>query len=221
MLYNHSMTLRFFIANRADRPSRGWLGLARGFGHGSTCSLVAATRNLSLRHLVLVLVLLGSLGGAARAQVSPAPATNVVLKAAPEGFAGSRSCRECHAKFYELWSTSFHGLAMQPYTPELAKTKLTPQNERSRRRQVPVPRRHPEGAGHRARSRRREAIPHRAGHGRQERLLFPDARWSAAGCRCCPWPTMSAARNGSTPRPAPCAISATAATRRSTGRNGR
>jgi tetratricopeptide (TPR) repeat protein len=42
------------------------------------------------------------------------------------GYAGSASCRECHAKFYTLWSTSFHGLAMQPYTGELAKTKLTP-----------------------------------------------------------------------------------------------
>ncbi len=84
-------------------------------------------RNRSLRHSVLVLVLLGGLGGAAGAQVSPAPATNVVLKAAPEGFAGSRSCQECHSKFYELWSTSHHGLAMQPYTPELAKSKLTPQ----------------------------------------------------------------------------------------------
>ncbi len=43
----------------------------------------------------------------------------------PEGFAGSVSCRECHEKFYQLWSTSFHGLAMQPYTPEFARTKLT------------------------------------------------------------------------------------------------
>ncbi len=45
----------------------------------------------------------------------------------PEGFAGSVSCRECHEKFYKLWSTSFHGLAMQPYTSEFARTKLTPQ----------------------------------------------------------------------------------------------
>jgi tetratricopeptide (TPR) repeat protein len=42
-------------------------------------------------------------------------------------WAGSRSCRECHERFYQLWSTSFHGLAMQPYTLELARTKLTPQ----------------------------------------------------------------------------------------------
>lgn len=44
-------------------------------------------------------------------------------------FSGSLSCRECHTRFYQLWSTSFHGLAMQPYTSELGKTRLTPQTE--------------------------------------------------------------------------------------------
>jgi len=42
-------------------------------------------------------------------------------------YAGSASCRECHGKFYRLWSTSFHGLAMQPYSAQLARTKLTAQ----------------------------------------------------------------------------------------------
>ena len=37
-----------------------------------------------------------------------------------QGYAGSKSCQECHEKFYGLWSTSRHGLAMQPYTPEFA-----------------------------------------------------------------------------------------------------
>lgn len=46
-----------------------------------------------------------------------------------KGFAGSQSCRECHKRFYQLWSTSSHGLAMQPYTEALAKEKLTPQKE--------------------------------------------------------------------------------------------
>lgn len=41
-------------------------------------------------------------------------------------YAGSRSCRECHERFYRLWSTSFHGLAMQPYTRELAASRLSP-----------------------------------------------------------------------------------------------
>src|SRR5512137_1463369 len=48
-------------------------------------------------------------------------------KSAP--YAGSKSCRECHERFYGLWSTSFHGLAMQPYTEALAREKLTPQKD--------------------------------------------------------------------------------------------
>lgn len=43
------------------------------------------------------------------------------------GYAGSQSCMECHEKFYQLWSTSYHGLAMQPYTAGLAQKSLTPQ----------------------------------------------------------------------------------------------
>jgi len=43
------------------------------------------------------------------------------------GYAGSMSCRECHERFYQLWSTSRHGLAMQPYTSDFAKKNLTPQ----------------------------------------------------------------------------------------------
>jgi len=44
-------------------------------------------------------------------------------------YVGSASCRECHEKFYQLWSTSMHGLAMQPYTAAFAKEKLTPHQE--------------------------------------------------------------------------------------------
>jgi tetratricopeptide (TPR) repeat protein len=52
-------------------------------------------------------------------------------RAAPksEGYAGSVSCRECHEKFYQLWSTSRHGLAMQPYTSEFARKELTAQED--------------------------------------------------------------------------------------------
>ena len=45
----------------------------------------------------------------------------------PAGYAGSRSCAECHERFYQLWSNSFHGLAMQPYSQALASAKLTEQ----------------------------------------------------------------------------------------------
>ena len=41
-------------------------------------------------------------------------------------YTGSVSCRECHEKFYKLWAPSHHGLAMQPYTDELAQKTLTP-----------------------------------------------------------------------------------------------
>ncbi len=44
-------------------------------------------------------------------------------------YAGSKSCIECHGKFYQLWSTSRHGLAMQPYTPEFARANLTSQTQ--------------------------------------------------------------------------------------------
>ncbi len=41
-------------------------------------------------------------------------------KTGTDGYVGSRSCRDCHERFYKLWSTSYHGLAMQPYSAELA-----------------------------------------------------------------------------------------------------
>ncbi|MBI4803724.1 MAG: tetratricopeptide repeat protein [Desulfovibrio sp.] len=49
--------------------------------------------------------------------------------ASQQGYAGSQSCKQCHEKFYSLWSTSRHGLAMQPYTAAFAKTQLTPQQD--------------------------------------------------------------------------------------------
>ena len=45
------------------------------------------------------------------------------------GITGSISCRDCHEKFYKPWSTSYHGLAMQPFTAELARKELKPQKK--------------------------------------------------------------------------------------------
>ncbi|MBN1420565.1 MAG: hypothetical protein JXP34_17440, partial [Planctomycetes bacterium] len=45
----------------------------------------------------------------------------------PEGFTGSAVCRRCHERFHDLWETSHHGLAMQPYRPALAREALLPQ----------------------------------------------------------------------------------------------
>lgn len=49
------------------------------------------------------------------------------VTAKSKGYAGSVSCRECHERFYQLWSSSRHGLAMQPYTAEFSRRELTPQ----------------------------------------------------------------------------------------------
>jgi tetratricopeptide (TPR) repeat protein len=44
-------------------------------------------------------------------------------------FQGSASCAECHERFYRLWAPSHHGLAMQPFSLELARERLIPQVE--------------------------------------------------------------------------------------------
>lgn len=51
------------------------------------------------------------------------------LQEGPQGVTGSSSCRKCHDKEYELWSTSHHGTAMQPFSFEFAKEALTPQKQ--------------------------------------------------------------------------------------------
>ena len=56
-------------------------------------------------------------------------ANTPVAAAHSPAYVGSKSCAECHERFYGLWSTSFHGLAMQPYTETLAKEKLTRQKD--------------------------------------------------------------------------------------------
>lgn len=65
----------------------------------------------------------------AEQEIAPTTSTQAVNWSKYEGYTGSLSCRECHARFHQLWSKSFHGLAMQPFTPELAREKLTPQKE--------------------------------------------------------------------------------------------
>jgi len=39
-------------------------------------------------------------------------------------YTGSQSCRSCHEKFYQLWSNSHHGKAMQPITASFLKTEI-------------------------------------------------------------------------------------------------
>jgi tetratricopeptide (TPR) repeat protein len=56
---------------------------------------------------------------------TPAGDNGALPGTSPAGVTGSVGCRECHERFYQLWSTSFHGLAMQAFTPKLAKESLT------------------------------------------------------------------------------------------------
>ena len=73
--------------------------------------------------LFLALALSGAGIGMATAADSSATVSSAPM------YAGSKSCRECHERFYGLWSISFHGLAMQPYTETLAKERLSLQKE--------------------------------------------------------------------------------------------
>ena len=54
------------------------------------------------------------------------PGVETAPAGSPAGLAGSASCRDCHETFYQLRSTSNHGLAMQPFTAQLAADRLTP-----------------------------------------------------------------------------------------------
>ena len=107
---------------------------------------------------------------------TPPPPAPAVATASPAPLAGSQSCRSCHAVFFQKWSTSFHGLAMQPHTGDFARDRLTPQEKplaiggRSYRAVIGTGADHVEEtgpAGH-------EDPPDRPGAGRQERLLLPD-----------------------------------------------
>lgn len=44
-------------------------------------------------------------------------------------FTGSSSCRNCHEEFFRLWAPSFHGLAMRPFSDELARRLIPQTNE--------------------------------------------------------------------------------------------
>ncbi len=70
---------------------------------------------------ILAIVLWSGLSVLAQKQENPASSQG--------SFTGTQSCRECHEKFYKLWSPSHHGKAMQPYSDAFAVDNLTPQNE--------------------------------------------------------------------------------------------
>ena len=61
-----------------------------------------------------------------KAEAEPAP-PGETPPSARKPFVGSKTCRDCHAEFYEIWSKSRHGLAMQPYSTAFARKELKPQ----------------------------------------------------------------------------------------------
>ncbi len=90
---------------------------------------MARTRDHS--RTIAALGALGALGIVAVALFTgrPAPPPPAPGGAPPAPLAGSQSCRSCHAVFFQKWSTSFHGLAMQPHTGDFARDRLTPQEK--------------------------------------------------------------------------------------------
>src|SRR5215471_15847712 len=62
-------------------------------------------------------------------QSESAPSAKPLSSAANKQFAGSKTCYDCHTKFYDLWATSRHGLAMQAYSDAFAKKELQPQKK--------------------------------------------------------------------------------------------
>ena len=66
----------------------------------------------------------GVVSGAAPRTTQPALPTSRITAENRAPVAGSSSCRECHERFYGLWASSHHGLAMQPYSEELARSHL-------------------------------------------------------------------------------------------------
>ena len=82
-------------------------------------------------------VLISTLAVAFVISVFPAWSENnpVAARGVPENnqaYTGSVSCRECHERFYKLWATSHHGLAMQSYSPRFADEHLTAQAKEMR-----------------------------------------------------------------------------------------
>ncbi|MBP1732717.1 MAG: Tfp pilus assembly protein PilF [Deltaproteobacteria bacterium] len=86
-------------------------------------------RSKLVRRVLIVLFFTVAIWALISTGVSQAVGGEKVSPAKSMGYAGSVSCRECHERFYQLWSTSRHGLAMQPYTSDFAKKNLTPQEK--------------------------------------------------------------------------------------------
>lgn len=86
-------------------------------------------RSLAIVFLASLILGIGLIFFNACKNESSDQAAKTASAASSQEYTGSRSCRDCHERFYKLWSTSHHGLAMQPYSDALAAERLTPHTE--------------------------------------------------------------------------------------------
>jgi tetratricopeptide (TPR) repeat protein len=82
--------------------------------------------SLTIRAALAAVAVIFYVAGLSEAEVKPTDSGFLQERSL---YAGSKSCIECHGKFYQLWSTSRHGLAMQPYTVAFARANLTLQTK--------------------------------------------------------------------------------------------
>ena len=76
------------------------------------------------------------------------PSTPVKAKDEVAAATGSSQCKTCHPAFYKKWSTSHHGLAMQPFTRSFCASLPDPAGSAHHGRQCLLPRRHRWRAGY-------------------------------------------------------------------------
>ncbi len=95
----------------------------------STRSAIGLTAALAAGPFLLINLITSEPGVAKSPPILRQPDGHTMdhLPEAPDSWAGSSSCRDCHADFYQKWATSRHGLAMQPFTREFAAAELKPQ----------------------------------------------------------------------------------------------
>ncbi len=82
---------------------------------------------MKIRLVIIVIIILSGVLGVFNISKAADSSENPegILSKSDNTFAGSVSCKSCHERFYKLWSTSHHGLAMQQYTNDFAAGNLT------------------------------------------------------------------------------------------------
>ena len=81
----------------------------------------------SVRPILLIAVLVVAVGCGRRDERSPDTGSSAeITDGESQELSGSASCRECHASFHELWETSWHGRAMQPFAENVRGALATP-----------------------------------------------------------------------------------------------